>query len=147
MVLPKGGHITDLVIRYFHEKALHQGHGITVSEIRNRGHWVINCSSNVANATARCLTCRRLRSPVQEEKMASLPSERLGSTLPFTYCAVDCFGPFYIKEGGKELKRYGELFTCMSCRAFHVETVNTMETDSFINCLRRFIAIRGPLRQ
>ena len=22
-----------------------------------------------------------------------------------------------------------------------------METDSFINCLRRFIAIRGPLRQ
>ena len=35
----------------------------------------------------------------------------------------------------------------MSCRAVHVETVNTMETDSFINCLRRFISIRGPLRQ
>ena len=147
VVLPKGGHVTDLVVHYFHEKALHQGRGITVSEIRNSGYWVVNCSSKVANAISRCLTCRRLRSPVQEQKMASLPNDRLESSPPFTYCAVDCFGPFYIKEGRKELKRYGVLFTCMSCRAVHVETVNTMETDSFINCLRRFIAIRGPVRQ
>ena len=28
-----------------------------------------------------------------------------------------------------------------------METVNTMETDSFINALRRFLSIRGPLRQ
>ena len=79
--------------------------------------------------------------------MASLPSDKLESTPPFTYCALDCFGPFYIKEGRKELKRCGVLFTCMSCRAVHFETVNTMETYSFINCLRRFIAIRDPLWQ
>ncbi|MCG7865422.1 MAG: hypothetical protein JAY74_03510 [Candidatus Thiodiazotropha taylori] len=147
VVLPKRGHVIDLVIRYFHEKALHQGRGITISEIRNSGYWLINCSSNVANAISKCVICRRLRSPVQEQKMASLPNDRLEYTPPFTYCAVDCFGPFYIKEGRKELKRYGVLFTCMACRAVHVETVNTMETDSFINCLRRFISIRGPLRQ
>jgi len=35
----------------------------------------------------------------------------------------------------------------MASRASHVETANTLETDSFINALRRFQAERGPLRQ
>ena len=36
---------------------------------------------------------------------------------------------------------------CMGCRTIHLETVNTTETDSFINALRRFLSIRGPIRQ
>ena len=84
IVLPKKGHVTELVIRHFHKKALHQGRGITVSEIRNTGYWIINCSSNVANTIAQCLICRRLRSPIQEQKMASLPVDRLEPTPRFT---------------------------------------------------------------
>ena len=66
---------------------------------------------------------------------------------PFTYCDVDLFGPWYVKEGPKELKRYGLLFTCMASRAIHLEVCNTMETDSFLNALRRFICRRGPICQ
>jgi len=29
---------------------------------------------------------------------------------------VDLFGPFVIREGRRELKRYGCLFTCLACR-------------------------------
>lgn len=66
---------------------------------------------------------------------------------PFTFCGVDLFGPFLIREGrNKNLKIWGVLFTCLAMRAIHVETVNFMTTDSFINAVRRFIAIRGPLR-
>jgi hypothetical protein len=79
--------------------------------------------------------------------MSDLPEDRLGAEGPFTYCGVDCFGPWYIKDGRKIVKRYGVLFTCLSSRAIHVETVNSMTTDSFINALRRLIAIRGPVRQ
>ena len=79
--------------------------------------------------------------------MAALPEDRLEPAEPFHYCAVDLFGPFLIKEGRKELKRYGVLFTCLSSRAVHIETANSLSTDSFINCLRRMIAIRGPIRQ
>lgn len=79
--------------------------------------------------------------------MADFPDDRLEPAPPFSYCAVDLFGPFMIKEGRKELKRYGVLFTCLGCRAIHVETANSLETDSFINCLRRFISLRGPIRQ
>lgn len=45
------------------------------------------------------------------------------------------------------MKRYGVLFTCMACRAVHLETACSLDTSSFINSLRRFISIRGPIRQ
>ena len=56
------------------------------------------------------------------------------------------FGPFLIKEGRKELKRYGALFTCLTSRAVHIECTRSMDTDSFIQALRRFIARRGNIR-
>ena len=65
---------------------------------------------------------------------------------PFTYCGVDLFGPFIIKDGRKQLKRYGIIFTCFSCRGIHLETTATQNTDSFILALRRLIGRRGPVR-
>ena len=47
----------------------------------------------------------------------------------------------------EELKRYGVLFTCLNSRAIHLESANSLETDSILNALRRFIARRGPVRE
>ena len=44
------------------------------------------------------------------------------------------------------MKRYGLIFTCFSCRAIHLEMTNSLDTDSFILGLRRFIGCRGPVR-
>ena len=52
-----------------------------------------------------------------------------------------------MKEGRKELKRYGVLFTCLVTRAIHLEVANSLQTDSYINALRHFICRRGPVRQ
>ncbi|XP_053391973.1 uncharacterized protein LOC128554688 [Mercenaria mercenaria] len=147
IVLPNKGHITDLIVRHFHERCLHQGRGMTTNEIRQNGFWIIGCSGVVSSMLSKCRVCRKLRAVSQYQKMSDLPEERLEPSPPFSYCAVDLLGPFIIKEGLKELKRYEVLFTCMACRAVHVETVNSLETDSFINCLRRFISLRGPIRQ
>jgi len=53
------------------------------------------------------------------------------------------FGPFIVKRGRSELKRYGCLFTCLAIRAVHIEVVQSLETDSFIQALQRFICRRG----
>ena len=84
---------------------------------------------------------------MQQQKMADLPSDRMEPSPPFTYAAVDYFGPWLIKDGRKEVKRYGVIFTCMVSRAVHVETANALTTDSFLNAYRRFVARRGPIRQ
>lgn len=147
IILPKGSHVTSLIIKYYHERSKHQGKGITLNEIRSHGFWIIGGSSAVSNVIASCVTCKKLRGAVIEQKMSDLPEDRLESCPPFTYCSVDYFGPFTIKEGRKELKRYGVLFTCMSSRAIHLETAASLDTDSFINALRRFLSRRGPVRQ
>jgi hypothetical protein len=120
---------------------------MTLNELRERGYWIIGGASAVSNYIFKCTTCCKLRAPVQQQKMADLPEDRLEPAPPFSYSAVDYFGPFLIKEGRKQVKRYGVLFTCMASRAIHIETSNTLDTDSYINALRRFLSERGPVRQ
>ena len=139
IILPRRSHVTELIIAHFHEKIRHQGRGMTTNEIRQNGFWIVGCSSAVYSFVSRCVTCRRHRSKTQHQKMSDLPVDRIQPEPPFTYSGVDFFGPFYIKEGRKELKRYGVLFTCMSCGAVHLETA--------AYALRRFISIRGKVRQ
>ena len=120
---------------------------MTLNEIRSRGYWIIGGSSAVNTVIASCVTCRKLRGPVIEQRMADLPEDRLESAPPFTYCAADYFGPFLVKERRKEIKRYGVIFTCMASRAIHLEIANSLDTDSFLNAFRRFTSRRGPVRQ
>ena len=78
--------------------------------------------------------------------MADLPQERCTEAAPFTYCGADMFGLLIIKERRSEFKRYGALFTCFSSHAVHIEVTNSLDADSFILALRRFMARRGTLR-
>ena len=146
VLLPKG-HIASLVAKDVHEKTHHQGRGITLNELRSSGFWIVGGSGVVSRLIYHCVICRRLRAAVQGQKMADLPPDRLEPAPPFSYCGVDYFGPWIIKERRKELKRYGVLFTCFVTRAIHLEVANTMTTNSYINALRRFICRRGPVRQ
>lgn len=78
--------------------------------------------------------------------MADLPQDRVEPSPPFTYVGMDCFGPFAVKRGRSETKRYGLLLTCLCSRAIHIELLDDMTTDALINGLRCFIAIRGAVR-
>ena len=79
--------------------------------------------------------------------MADLPQSRLEDVPPFTYSTIDYFGPWCVKDGRKEVKRYRALFTCMASRVIHIEVPHSMETDSFIQALHRFICCRGAVRE
>ena len=120
---------------------------MTMNEIRSNGLWILGLNAAVASYIYKCVQCRRQRRPTEGQKMANLPEDRVESAPPFTYCGMDCFGPFTIKEGRRELKKYAVIFTCMSSRAVHIEHLDDMTTDAFINALRCFTAIRGPVQQ
>ena len=84
---------------------------------------------------------------MEEQRMADLPPEHVEASPPFTFCRMDCFGPFLPKQGKNENRIYGLLFTCLSSRAVHIEMLDDMCTDALINGLRCFIAIRGAVCQ
>ena len=138
---------TLLIHQFHHGKQHHQGYDITHNAICQAGYYIINGRSLISHIVSKCVVCRNLRGHTQNQKMADLPPERVTPANPFTYTEMDVFGPFYIKEGRKELKRWGMIFTCLSSRAIHLETLNSMTTDSFLNALRRFISRRGKVRE
>ena len=95
-----------------------------------------------------CAACKRRQAHVCEQKMADLPPDRITPDKPlFTYVGVDCFGPFLIRRGRTEVKRYGVLYTCLVVRAVHIDVVHNLYTDSFLNSFRRFVARRGSPEQ
>ena len=147
IILPKKHHVVQLLVRHFHHSSGHSGIEDTLSLIRRR-YWIVKGRSSVRSIVSRCFDCKRRQAPVQQQKMSDLPVDRVTpSQPPFTCVGVDCFGPFVVRRGRSEMKRYGVLFTCLAIRAVHVEVVHSLDTGSFIDALRRFIARRGQPKE
>ena len=78
--------------------------------------------NTAASHIYKCVQCRRQRRPTEGQKMADLPEDRVDSTPLFTYCGMDCFGPFTVKEkkkGTEEIRSDIHLheFSCSAHRA------------------------------
>ena len=143
IVLPKKGHVTSLVIAHYHSLVEHQGRSMTHSKLRSSGFWIIGGASIISDFIAKCTSCRRLGGPLQEQKMADMPKDWVQPAPPFSYRAVDYFGPWYKKEGCRQVKRYGVLLTCLASRAVHLEVANSLTADSFINAYCHFVGRRS----
>ena len=146
IILPRKSPITTLLIRHVHKRLGHAGRCHVIANLREK-YWIVKGNAAVRQVISRCVFCRRNYSKPGKQKMADLPRDRISPAPPFIYTGVDYFGPFLIKEGRKELKRYGALFTCLVSRAVHIEVASTLESSSFIQALRRFLARRGPVRE
>jgi hypothetical protein len=146
VLVPQHGHVSRLIIDHYHKRTAHSGRGITLNSIRQAGYWIVKSRVAVTTYIMNCVGCRKLRGAPCCQKMADLPADRLEPAAPFTFSAVDYFGPFLIKEGRSEPKRWGALFTCLTSRAIHLETANSLSTDSFLNAYRRFVSRRGPVK-
>ena len=143
VILPKNHHVVSLIVNHYHHLSGHSGLEYTLSLIRQR-YWIINGRRTVRKILNQCISCKKRQAPMAQQKMANLPEDRTTpSKPPFTYTGVDCFGPFEVRRGRTTVKRYGVLFTCLTIRAVHLEVASSLDTGSFVNALRRFIARRG----
>ncbi|XP_046562008.1 uncharacterized protein LOC124270981 [Haliotis rubra] len=96
IILPKGHHVTTLIIRYYHANVKHQGRHFTEGAVRSGGFWVIGGKRMIASIVRKCIPCRRLRGKLEWQKMSDLPLDRLKVCPPFSYVGVDAFGPWEI---------------------------------------------------
>ena len=143
VILPKHHHVVTLITNHYHNLYGHSGLEYTLSLIQQK-YWIINGRRTVRRILNQCVSCKKRQTPMAQQKMANLPEDRTTpSKPPFTYTGVDCFGPFEVRRGRTTAKRYGVLFTCLSIRAIHLELASSLDTGSFVNALRRFIARRG----
>ena len=146
-IIAKDLHISDLILRQIHREVGHGGRNHMLSRLRQQ-HWIPAAGVAIRQIISRCVICRRLQGAAGQQQMADLPCDRVSTgEPPFTYVGVYYFGPFDIKRGRSLVKRYGVIFTCLTIRAVHIEVASSLDTDSFINALRRFIARRGQIKE
>ncbi|KAJ8333724.1 hypothetical protein SKAU_G00410430 [Synaphobranchus kaupii] len=144
-IIPKDLHVTTLILQDIHEKIGHCGRNYMLSRLRQR-YWIPSANSIVRKFLSRCVICRKVKGKALGQKMANLPQDRLlPDKPPFTNVGVDYFGPFDVKQGRSTVKRYGVLFTCLTTRAVHIEVAHTLDTDSCLNAIRRFVCRRGQV--
>ena len=143
VILPQKHHLAHLIIQDFHSLNGHVGPHQVLALIRSR-IWIVNGMASVKRVIGTCFECRRRNQPPCKQQMAPLPEERLTPDKPpFAYVGIDFFGPMYVKYGRGQCKRYGCLFTCLATRAVHIEISHSMDTNSFLGALNRFISRRG----
>jgi len=97
LILPKGHHITTLIIEDIHKKSLHASGQLLLSLIRQK-FWIPDARNILKKTTQKCLTCFRLMATTGTQLMGQLPEVRVKPSKPFTNTGVDYSGPFYVKQ-------------------------------------------------
>ncbi|KAL1269115.1 hypothetical protein QQF64_031404 [Cirrhinus molitorella] len=143
ILLDPSHHATKLLIRGYDERLCHPGPERVFAEIR-RMFWILRGREAIKREQYQCQGCQRWKSKPSVPKMADLPLARLRLYQPpFYSTGVDCFGPFPVKIGRRSEKRWGIIYKCLTTRAVHLDLLHSMDLDSFLMSLRRFVARRG----
>ena len=134
--------MVNLMLRDLHEEHNHEGVEYVRSVIQQK-FWILGLRNALRKVESQCVLCRKLRAQTKVPFMADLPTERLDyQSYPFINVGVDYFGPSEVKLL-RTMKRWCCLFTCLTTRAIHIEVVRSLDTNSCLVAINRFIARRG----
>ncbi|XP_036142106.1 uncharacterized protein LOC118645340 [Monomorium pharaonis] len=149
VILPRGSHLTTLVIRAYHLETMHGGVQLTLGLVRQR-FWIPGGRQEVRRHIHRCVTCVRWRAASPHPLMGQLPPSRVTVSRPFTHTGVDYAGPVLVRaapgRGHKAHKAFMAIFVCFSSRAVHLELVSDYSTEAFLAAFYRFVSQRGLCR-
>lgn len=147
IILPPKHRFTQLLVASVHEQYYHHNHSTVMNELQ-RLYKIPQLRRLLKTVRARCMRCRIDCAKPLYPEMSPLPRARVAAYLrPFTFTGVDYFGPFVVKHGRKQEKKWGAIFTCLTTRAIHIELASSLSTDAFIMLLRCFICRRGQPKE
>uniref|UniRef100_A0A8R1E5E5 Integrase catalytic domain-containing protein n=1 Tax=Caenorhabditis japonica TaxID=281687 RepID=A0A8R1E5E5_CAEJA len=143
MIIMPNSHLSKMIIWDAHGK-WHKGIDHTMAEVRKK-YWIPKLRSQTKKVLQRCVPCQKLvKHPFHYPETGQLPRQRVTITRPFENTGLDYFGPMeYIRTEAEKGKAYGCILTCAVTRLVHIEIVQDESTTSFIQAIRRFIALRG----
>lgn len=145
-LLPPKHVFTKLLVEAEHKRLLHAGSQTVLASLRNK-FWPINGKNVVRGILRKCLRCYKTNPAIVVPRMGDLPRSRLTPARPFSSVGIDFAGPILIKDGTlknrKLVKSYICIFVCFVTKAVHIELAGDLTTDTFLNCLKRFVARRG----
>ena len=147
-VLHPDDEMVQRMVQYYHKDILKHMGGVKclLCEI-NRSRWIAGSITHLKKILQECYQCRKWRPKPTVQKMAPLPPSRIpgtegGRVSAFTVTALDVAGPWLTTQGrGKSrTKRWLLIFRCATIGAVHLEMLYSMDTDSFLMALSRFVS-------
>ena len=123
----------------------HSGITRTVTKSR-RKYWIIRGRKLAQKIKRSCYRCKLLDKMLAEQQMAPLPKSRLAIAPTFYTTSLDLFGPIEIKDTVKQRSRkkvWGVIFSCTVTRAMYLDVTEDYSTDTILQVIRRFVAVRG----
>ena len=123
----------------------HTGVTRTVAKSR-RKYWVVRARKLARKVKGNCYRCRLTDKRLAAQQMSPLPKNRLAISPTFHVISLDLFGPIEIKDTVKRRVRkkvWGVIFNCAVTRAIHLDLTEDYSTDSILQTLRKFVALRG----
>lgn len=72
IILPKGCHITDLLLHHIHERYGHCGRNYILCHLQNK-YWLISGNNAARSIISKWIVCRRLQGKTGEQNITNLP--------------------------------------------------------------------------
>jgi hypothetical protein len=148
IILPRAAWVTTLIIRDIHQKLMHFGSDATLNQFF-MNYWCKNARKLVKREIKNCPKCIKDRAiRFSLPSMPNLPKTRVEFSPAFSNIGLDYLGPSLYKRPNEPPGNvWIILFTCLCCRAVHLEPVQTLEANDFLLAFRRFVARRGLPRE
>ena len=150
VILPGKSRVILAMVEDLHRRFGHVGRTFMMSKLQEL-YYISSLTKILKSINQNCFICRRVNGRPMAPEMADLPRCRVTpQQKAFWVVGLDFFGPFAISYGrgssSRKTKCYGMIASCMTSRAIHIEIVDNMTLDCFLNALRRFMARRGEVK-
>ena len=151
LLLPAESPMAAFISELYHSAPIYLNHtgGIECLLGRLREFvWILRARKVASKTLKECQKCQRSK-PVQIYRSPPpLNWTRMGKDphwRPFQCCGIDMGGPFLVRRGRSEVKRYLILISCNISRAVNLEVVYDAGAPSLGKAITRHEAVYGPL--
>ena len=131
IILPNKHHVTDLIIRHYHQV----GHVDTTQVLVaiTRKFWILKSGTAVRRVISKCIKCRKLNAKPEQQIMAPLPVARITPAGRYTLHIGQrrLFWSYICQVKEKPSQKIWLYLYLFNLRAIHIEVSQDLSTDSF----------------